>query len=178
MASLLRGHIAQIRELINELRPLALDQFGLVGALRHYVERFGEEAAIQASLTVAGSFPTDPLADVTIYRVVQESLNNVRRHAQASRVRVDLRVTDDDVEVTVSDDGRGFDMDVRADSRSGGLGLNSMWERAELIGGTFSVQSKPGQGTLTILRIPSKANAARASRTESPAPDGGAAVGR
>ena len=71
VTALLRGHIDEIRELINQLRPLALDQLGLVGALRQYLERFGEESGIDASITVSGSFPSDPLTEVTIYRVVR-----------------------------------------------------------------------------------------------------------
>ena len=109
VGALLRGYIDDIRELINELRPLALDQLGLVGALRQYIERFAEESGIDTSLTVSASLPTDPLTELTIYRVVQESLTNVRRRAQATAVKVALRGSDDDVEVRVSDDGQGFD---------------------------------------------------------------------
>ena len=154
VTALLRGHIEEIRDLINELRPLALDQLGLVEALRQYVERFGEESGIEASFTASGSVPADPLSEVTIYRVVQESLTNVRRHAQATAVQVVLRGSDDSVEVTVSDNGQGFDLEKAAPPTGSGLGLTSMRERAELVGGSFTVKSNPGQGCQTILRIP------------------------
>ncbi len=154
--ALLREHIEQIRDLINELRPLALDQLGLVGALGQYIDRFGEESGIDASLTVSGPFPADPLTEVTIYRVVQESLTNVRRHAQATSVQVALLGSEGNSEVRVSDDGRGFSPEKEVTSTSTGLGLTSMQERAELIGGSFSVQSSPGQGCQTILVIPAK----------------------
>ena len=156
MTALLRGHIEGIRELINQLRPLALDQLGLVGALRQYVERYGEESLIYASLTVSGSLPRDPLTEVTIYRVVQESLTNVRRHAQATAVKVALRGSEDNVEVTVSDNGQGFDPEKAATSSVKGVGLTNMRERAELVGGSFKVQSNPGQGCQTVLRIPAR----------------------
>ena len=156
VTALLRGHIEQIRELINQLRPLALDQLGLVGALRQNMELFGEESGIDASLTISGSLPTDLLADVTIYRVVQESLTNVRRHAQATVVQVTLRGADDSVEVTVSDDGQGFNPEKAVGSKVKGTGLTSMRERAELVGGSFTVQSQPDQGCRTVLRIPAR----------------------
>ena len=152
--SLLRSHIEEIRELINELRPLTLDQLGLAEALRQYIQRYGEESGIPASFTVSGSLPSDPLTEVTIYRVVQESLTNVRRHAQATAVQVTLRGSDNIVEVMVSDDGQGFHPDKAVTSTVKGVGLNSMRERAELAGGSFTVQSTPGQGCETVLRIP------------------------
>ena len=156
VTGLLRGYIEKIRELINELRPLALDQLGLAGALRQYIEHFGEESGIEATLTVSGSPRTDPLTEVTVYRVVQESLNNVRRHAQATAVQVALRGSDDNVEVTVSDDGRGFDPAKVAPPGVKGIGLTSMRERAELVDGSFTVESNPGQGCQTILRVPAR----------------------
>lgn len=151
--TLLRRQISEIRELINHLRPLALDQLGLVEALRQYVERFREESGISASLAVYGSIRTDPLTEVTIFRVVQESLTNVRKHAQATSVQVSLRETDGSMEVTVSDNGRGFDTEA-PQPEGRGLGLTSMRERTELVGGSFTVQSSPGQGCRTVLRIP------------------------
>ena len=154
VTALLRGHIEEIRELINELRPSALDQLGLAEALSQYIQRYGEESGLQASLTVSGSLPSDPLTEVTIYRVVQESLTNVRRHAQATVVQVALRGSDNIVEVVVSDDGQGFDPAKAVTSEVKGVGLNSMRERAELAGGSFTVQSTPGQGCETVLRIP------------------------
>ena len=151
---MLRNHINEIRELINELRPLALDQLGLVEALRQYMERFSDESGIDASLNVSGSLNTNPLADVTVYRVVQESLTNVRKHAQATVVKVELRISGAGVEAEVADNGQGFDPLTAVPSTENGLGLTSMRERAELAGGSFSVQSNPGQGCRTFLSVP------------------------
>lgn len=155
-AGLLRTHIGETRELINELRPLALDQLGLEEALRQYIERYRIESGIQASLTVSGTLPTNPLTDITIYRVVQESLTNVRKHSKAAAVRVELRVSDDGIEVEVADDGQGFDPSTTVTSAEKGLGLTSMRERAELAGGSFAVQSDPGHGCRTVLSVPAR----------------------
>jgi len=154
--ALLRGHMKELRGLVNQLRPVALDQLGLVGALRQHIEHFGEESGIDASLTVSASLKADPLTEVTIYHVVQESLTNVRRHARATAVQVTLLGSDDHLEVTVSDNGQGFDPEKAVTSTVKGIGLTSMRERAELVGGSFKVQSKPGQGCQTILRIPAR----------------------
>lgn len=152
----LRGHIKEIRELINDLRPLALDQLGLAEAVRQYVERFGEESGIKVSLAISGSLPVDPLTEVTIYRVVQESLTNVRRHSQATAVEVALRGSTEDVAVTVSDNGQGFAPEKAITALDQGIGLTSMRERAELVGGSFTVHSLPGQGCRTFLHIPAR----------------------
>jgi signal transduction histidine kinase len=156
VSGLLRGYIKEIRELINELRPLALDQLGLAGALQQYLERFRDESGIQASMTVEGSLTADPLTEVTIYRVVQESLTNVRKHSGATSVQVAMRRLDGSIEIAVSDDGRGFDSEATASRTDRGLGLTSMRERAELVGGTFTVTSRPGGGCRTVLRIPAR----------------------
>lgn len=154
---LLKNYIREIREMINELRPLALDQLGLVEALRQYIERFRDESGIEASLNASESLlHPDPLVDVTIYRVVQESLTNVRKHSQATTVLVELRISEAGIEAGVADDGQGFDPSRVVTSAENGLGLTSMRERAELAGGSFTVQSNPGQGCRTFLSIPAR----------------------
>ena len=152
----LRGHVGEIRELINELRPLTLDQLGLVEALRQHVERFGQETGIDASFSVSGAPPTDPLSELTVYRVVQESLTNVRKHARASAVQVSLRNSSDGVEVVVADDGNGFDAELVGAQATNGMGLTSMRERAELMRGTLTVQTSDGGGCQVALRMPAR----------------------
>ena len=154
--SSLRDHVRMTRELINELRPLDLDQLGLAGALTQYVERFGRESEIEASFTVSGPPPTDPLAEVTIYRVVQESLTNVRKHAGATTVSVAVRSSSDGVELDVVDDGVGFDPLEPAKAPGDGMGLISMRERSEAMGGTFSVDSSVGHGCRLQIWLPIK----------------------
>ena len=143
--------IEQVQTLAFELRPSMLDQFGLVLALRNLVTRHGELAGVRASFTAT---PTDARAPVEIetacFRIVQEALSNVARHARARHVEVTLTAQDGALEVTVSDDGVGFNVErLRT-----GLGLVGMGERAELAGGRLDIESAPGAGTTLRARFP------------------------
>ncbi|MDA1097305.1 MAG: histidine kinase, partial [Chloroflexi bacterium] len=132
----LRRHVQEIRELIYELRPVALDQLGLVGAVRQHAERFGEDTGIRVSFTSTGDISSNPLTEVTLLRVAQECLTNIHKHANATEVEVRLQATVAGLELSVMDDGQGFD--PAALSSGGGarrLGLVSMQERSDLIGG-------------------------------------------
>ncbi|MGH2607935.1 MAG: ATP-binding protein [Tepidiformaceae bacterium] len=157
----LTGHIQGIRELIYDLRPLTLDQLGLIGSLRQYVERFGQEHALEASFTSVGDFELNPLVEVTVLRVVQECLSNVQRHAGASRVEVVvLEGAGNELQVHVTDDGRGFEPTAVPVSGPGkSVGLLSMRERAELVDGSIAIDSSPGAGCRATLRIPLKETA-------------------
>jgi len=140
----------ELLHLARELRPTALDDHGLEAALGAQVERFGRQAGVAATLDLAAGLDdaTDADAQLVTYRVVQESLSNVARHAQASRVHVEVRRRDGRIVVRVTDDGCGID------PRSPhGLGLAGMRERALLAGGRLSVISSPGQGTTVELTI-------------------------
>jgi signal transduction histidine kinase len=151
----LTGHIQEIRELIHDLRPLALDQLGLVGALRQHVERFAREHGLQATCTSSGPLHLHPLTEMTVLRVVQEALSNIQQHAGATHVLVALHSASELLEVTVEDDGRGFDVSAQsAGNGSRGFGLLSMQERAELVGGTVCIASEPRRGCRVSLQIP------------------------
>ena len=143
--------IEQVQTLAFELRPSTLDEFGLVGALQLLVARHGERANVSASFTAT---PTDARAPVEIetacFRIVQEALSNVARHAHARHVEVTLTAPDVVLEVTVRDDGVGFDVG----RVSTGLGLMGMSERAELAGGRVDIESAPGVGTTVRARFP------------------------
>ena len=131
----LKGHVQEVRELIHDLRPLALDQLGLAGAVEQHVAQFSQDAGIQASFSKSGDTALNPFAEVTVFRVVQECLTNVQKHANASRVEVSFRVVDGGLKTMVKDNGRGFDAhDVASSSMGKGMGLLSMRERAELLG--------------------------------------------
>jgi signal transduction histidine kinase len=143
--------IEQVQTLAFELRPSTLDEFGLVGALRRLVARHGERARVRASFTAT---PIDVRAPVEIetacFRIAQEAMINVARHARARHVEVTLMAQDAALEVTVRDDGVGFDV-----ARLGtGLGLVGMGERAELAGGRLDIESAPGAGTTLRARFP------------------------
>ena len=132
-----------------------MDQLGLEGALRQQLERFGKDAGVQASFSGPDGIALPSLAEVTVFRVVQECLTNVQDHSGASRVDVELKTTETGLEVRVEDDGRGFDPDNVSPAADGkGLGLFGMRERAEALGGNFSLQSSPGKGCVAVLHIP------------------------
>jgi len=153
----LKGHIQDVRHLIYDLRPLAVDQLGLVGAVQQQLERFGEETGIQAFSSMSGDIALDPLAEVTVFRVVQECLSNVQKHANASQVEVRLQAMKNGLEVSVQDNGQGFDPHkVVSGSNGEGVGLLSMRERAELVRGRLSVRSSPGNGCQVVLYVPSR----------------------
>ena len=143
--------IEQVRTLAFELRPSTLDELGLVGALRNLVVQHGERLGVRASFTAA---PPDARAPAQIetacFRIAQEALSNVARHAGASYVEVTVTAQDVALELEVRDDGIGFDVDR---SRSG-LGLVGMGERAELAGGRLDIQSARSVGTTVRATFP------------------------
>ncbi|WP_405084478.1 sensor histidine kinase [Microbispora sp. NBC_01389] len=144
---------ADVRQLVYGLRPPALDDLGLAGAVRALVEeaRPGLAAGAEsvAEVEVTGDLAGLPAAaEVAAYRIVQEALTNVRKHARARRVRVTLH-RNGELRVTVADDGVGLPADRRA-----GVGLCSMAERAAELGGTCAVASEPGRGTTVTARLP------------------------
>lgn len=151
----LKGQVQEIRKLIYDLRPLALDQLGLIDAVRQQVERFSEETGVKTNFSKSGEIALNPLVEVTLFRITQECLNNIRKHAGASEVDVRLEAMGIGVELTIEDDGRGFNPHEEISSANReGMGLLSMRERAELIGGSLSVQSLPGSGCRVVLHIP------------------------
>ena len=155
IAQSVKGHIQEIRGLIYDLRPLALDQLGLQGALRQQIERFGQESRVQAEFTMSGDVSMAPLAEVTVFRVVQECLTNVQDHSGASLVGVELKATAAGIDVRVEDNSRGFDpLNTPLSADGKGLGLFSMRERAEALDGSFTIQSSPGKGCAAVLHIP------------------------
>ena len=140
-----------VRDLSLGLRPSMLDDFGLGPALEWLVRDHQRRSGIDVRLTVAG--PVSGLADATrtcIYRVVQEALTNCARHASATRIDVDVRYADRDVQVVVRDDGCG----MKAGSRTRGLGLIGIEERARELGGHLDVTSAPDRGTTLTVRLP------------------------
>jgi signal transduction histidine kinase len=143
--------IRDLRALAVELRPTALDDFGLEAALERLVDTFGRRTGLAIELLVSGvEQRLGEQVETGLYRIVQESLTNVAKHAGAVHVSVILRGSDDALSLVVEDDGRGFDQ-----SRPGqGLGLVSMRERVELLGGNLRIESSPGRGTTVAVEVP------------------------
>ncbi len=141
----------ELLQLARQLRPTALDDHGLLSALEGQVRRFGEQHGIEAVLRTEAE--PDAIGDdqqLVVYRVAQEALANVARHADATRVEVDLSGREGGIDLCVRDNGRGFDSTLPPS----GLGLNGMAERARLVGGELSVYSSAGSGTTVTLHVP------------------------
>jgi signal transduction histidine kinase len=142
--------IRDLRALAVELRPTALDDFGLEPALERLVDTFGRRTGLAIELSVTGlERRLGEQLETVLYRVVQEGLTNIAKHAGATRVDIDLQGLDHSVSLSIRDDGRGFEVSGPAL----GLGLVSMRERAELVGGSLTVQSTPGEGTTLAVEV-------------------------
>jgi signal transduction histidine kinase len=145
--------IDRTRRLSIDLRPPLLDEAGLAAAVRAYVESNAALAGVDVMLDVEGlERELPPEIETAAFRVVQESLTNVVRHAHARRVDVLLRVADGRLVIRVHDDGRGFDPSVLADGHH--FGVLGMTERVRGLGGTFAVTSRPGAGTTVDASLP------------------------
>jgi two-component system sensor histidine kinase UhpB len=141
----------ELLQLARQLRPTALDDHGLVPAMASQVRRFAAQTGIKTDLKSTGeSSHLAPDEEIAVYRIAQEALANIARHADATAVEVDLRSRADGVELTVRDDGRGFE----TGRPTRGLGLGGMAERARLVGGELTIESRPGVGTELSLRVP------------------------
>ena len=146
--------VDRLRQLMFELRPPALDREGLVPALRTYLDRIGSETGLSCSLQ--NNLVTEPseATRLALYRIVQEAVTNVRKHAAASSVTVLLAPRDGGTLLRVVDDGRGFDSLNGVVSRPGHLGLSAMREQAEMARGRFQLRSRPGGGTTIEVWVP------------------------
>jgi two-component system sensor histidine kinase UhpB len=143
--------MGELLQLARQLRPTALDDHGLVPAIQEQLRRFKAQYGIETSLSTEGEL--DDLGSdqqLVLYRVTQEALNNVVRHARASSVSVQIARANGAVALEVADDGEGFSVN---DSRRG-LGLDGMAERARLVDGEFELDAAPGRGTTLRLRVP------------------------
>jgi signal transduction histidine kinase len=144
--------LQDVRRLAVELRPKALDDFGLVSALERLVETFHEQTGIEVDLEPRLGEERLPFdVETTLYRITQEALTNVVKHAQAKRVSIVLMRRDRSVSAVIEDDGRGFSS---GDSDEDGLGLLGMRERISLVGGRLEVESSPGSGTTLSIEVP------------------------
>lgn len=148
--------VDRLRQLMFELRPAALDREGLVPALRTYLDRTGAETGLRCSLQ--NNLVAEPAAGsrLALYRIVQEAVTNVRKHAEATAVTVSLDERDGGTLIKVTDDGRGFASENGVGSKPGHLGLSAMREQVEMARGRFRVRSRPGSGTTVEVWVPAK----------------------
>ena len=145
-----------VHRFARELRPAVLDDLGLIPALHAYMKLYIKETGIRVSLTAfSGLELLSNVKRTVLYRIVQEALTNVARHAHASRVTVDIEKRKDSVFMRIQDDGTSFDLQrIWQTGINKRLGLLGMKERAEMVGGTFVIESVPGQGTTLSVQIP------------------------
>ncbi len=143
--------LKEMRLLVYQLRPVALEQEGLAGALRQRLDAVERRAGVKVRL-VFDEAEVPPVVEQELYRIAQEALNNALKHAAASTVTVGIAGGDGLAELTVEDDGKGFEIDAVGDSA--GMGLTNMRERVEYLGGSLSILSSPGKGTKVSVTVP------------------------
>jgi two-component system sensor histidine kinase DegS len=149
------GTFQKVRNFIFELRPMMLDDLGLVPTVRRYADAFKEQTGLDINLTVTGNERRlEPYVEVMLFRAIQELLGNAARHSQATMVRILLDMAPERIRVSVDDNGKGFDPDSLQQGNN--LGLRLIRERAEMLGGTFEVDSNIGKGSRISFSVPAR----------------------
>jgi signal transduction histidine kinase len=154
--SIISKAIVEARRIAHDLRPTTLDDFGLIPALRILCQEFSKLTGIKVKFQVSQLLERiNPKVEIAIYRIIQESFNNIGKYAEASEVTLDLFRKEQNVYVRVKDNGKGFDIDGATKSKlpGRGFGLLNMKERTELVGGKIEILSSAGQGTEILLEI-------------------------
>jgi two-component system, NarL family, sensor histidine kinase DegS len=147
------GTFQKVRNFIFELRPMMLDDLGLVPTIRKYVDAFKEQTSLDVNLQVTGNERRlEPYIEVMMFRAIQELLGNAARHSQATLIKVQMDMGNEALRVSVDDNGRGFDTSSLKESAS--LGLKLIRERSEMLGGSFEIDSVAGSGTRIKFSVP------------------------
>lgn len=149
--------LQEVRQLSRDLRPSILDYLGLIPAVDWLVDQLKIEHKITVDFTVRGERRRFiPEVEVTLFRIIQEALRNIAKHSEATQANIEFIFEDEATRIIISDDGKGFELPPALGelSRLGKLGLDGIQTRAKLVGGTFDIQSKPGQGTIITVSIP------------------------
>ncbi|MEP7372230.1 MAG: response regulator [Chitinophagaceae bacterium] len=151
MKEMLNEAVRTVRKIAYDLRPSLLDDFGLVAAMEWHGDDFSNRSGIAVQfLHPEINLETEPAIAIGLFRVYQEILTNVARHAEAKNIKATLEVSDNEIVLVIADDGKGFDSNKEKKS----LGLLGMKERAYIIGGSLDIHSKPGKGTSVTVRVP------------------------
>jgi two-component system sensor histidine kinase UhpB len=146
-----------MRQLALDLRPTMLDDLGLIPTLRWYIQNFSNRLGISSSFETIGlEEKLSPQIETAFYRIVQEALNNIAKHAQADRVEISLVKRDSKIFASIQDNGKGFDLGkvLHPESPERSFGIVGIQERVSLLGGQMEIQSRPGFGTLIAIEIP------------------------
>lgn len=143
----------KVRDFIVELRPMMLDDLGLVPTIRRYVDSLGEQSEMDIRLNVMGSEQRfESYVEVMVFRALQELISNAAHHSQASQVKILLDISGSTINVTVEDNGRGFDVEALEERE--GMGLKLIKDRVEMLGGNYEMYSSPGDGTRIHFSVP------------------------
>jgi signal transduction histidine kinase len=146
--------VQDVRRISLDLRPCILDDLGLVPALRWLVDQKGQESGISTRIVINGEArKLAPQAELAVFRITQEALNNIQRHSKATEAVVNLEFTEQCLKISIEDNGRGFGYPERFDSLAakGKLGLIGIKQRIDLLGGTFEIRSRPREGTRLLI---------------------------
>jgi two-component system, NarL family, sensor histidine kinase LiaS len=146
-------HMAQreLGSIIFELQPAQLSQHGFAEALRQYTENWSRQFGIAADVHITGARPLAPETEGALFRLAQEALSNVARHSRADVVQLELHYSEEELTISIQDNGQGFDLAAKP---TGGFGLQNMRQRVGALGGEVEFTSAPGQGTTLIARVP------------------------
>ncbi|GAB6086943.1 sensor histidine kinase [Alkaliphilus crotonatoxidans] len=155
LRNVLRDSIKDIRKIIYNLRPMSLDDLGFIPTVQRYIEGFQEDTKIPVDFIILSRRPMeDPVKNLAIFRIIQEALNNIRKHAKAQSVKIKLEISNQNIQLTISDDGVGFDAEAsNGTSEGGGFGLLNIRERVELLDGTLQIKSAPNKGTRIYVNL-------------------------
>lgn len=156
LQELVRQSLQDVRKIIFDLRPMVLDDLGLVPALNRYIEDYRKQHQINAEFIFFGHQERlPPATEVALFRVVQEALNNVHKHARAKQVLVKMEQLNNKITVMIKDDGRGFDLNsVTQGTDHERYGLINMRERVQILRGELKISSSPGKGTSITFTVP------------------------
>jgi len=156
LTNVLSEQIQDIRRILYDLRPMILDNYGLIPAVESYVHNLQEKQNLPVELFIDGKDARLPSKiEVTLFRILQEALTNVMKHANATRVKVTLTILEEEASLTVEDNGTGLDTSLLSTPQpQNRLGLASIQERALLLAGTCNIESQPGKGTRILVKIP------------------------
>lgn len=151
LKDMVRYSVKDVRKIIYDLRPMSLDDLGLIPTIRRYIEKFEEQTDLEVELKVMGNFKNIPKThEITIFRIIQEALNNVHKHAEASHCDLKIEFTNNKINVLIVDNGTGFEIDEVGEGK---YGLINMRERCELINAKMNINSN-NNGTRISIIVP------------------------
>jgi two-component system sensor histidine kinase DegS len=159
LKEIVRGSLKELRKIIFDLRPSALDDLGLEAVVRRSCSEFQEDTGINTDFKIFGDkMRMDSSIEVTLFRIIQEALSNIKKHAGAKNAVIKLETGKGLINLIIADDGSGFELNTRADDSEmqDHFGLMSIKERTELLNGSLNIESAPGKGTKIFITIPVK----------------------